>query len=342
MSSKTYKAGIYRGPGSVEIAEMPYPECGDNDIIVKNLISGICGSDLGAWRHDGDPHMIWRDHEFGHEMISEVVEKGKNVTDLEIGDHVFPNLGWAHRDFQRMATVGGFSEYIYIKDHEADYTDIKIDNDIPLKAASIIEPFQVGLRGARGIDPGPGKTAIVFGAGIIGMSAALAMKWYGCDKVMSVDISDYRLKHAAGFGLETCNPKNEDLLAKAIEVFGSESNFTGETCGADLYVDALGIMPAIEYFQKLAKNQARLAIVGVHHDPDPFDLISLCYNNWKIQGCGDITILEGFSEVIKLIKSGEYDITGLVTHTFPLDKIDEAFAMAGNSDEALKVAISYI
>ena len=341
MSAKTYKAAIYRSAGNVEVIEKPYPKCGDDDIIVKNRISGICGSDLSAWRKDGDPHMIWKDHEFGHEMVSEVAEKGKNVKDLEVGDLVFPLWGYAYRDRNRSATVGGFSEYIHIKQHEANVTDMKLDNNVPLKAAALIEPFQVGLRGAKGLGPEPGKTAIVFGAGIIGMSAAIAMKWYGCDKVMVVDISDFRLKQAQSYGLLICNPDKEDLKAKAIEEFGVERNYLGECCGADLYVDCLGIPPAIEYFQMLAKRDAMLAIVGVHHKPVSFDMVALCYCNWKIQGGSSIPLHDGLSEVLKLVKSGEYDITKLISHEYPLDKIADALTMSGNAREAHKVAISY-
>ena len=114
MRPSTYKAGIFKGPGKVDVIDLPYPACGDDDVIVRNLMTGLCGSDISAFRHGGDDHMIWQDHEFGHESVSEVVELGKNVKDLRLGDHVFPNQGKALRDMKRMATVGGFSEYIRI------------------------------------------------------------------------------------------------------------------------------------------------------------------------------------------------------------------------------------
>src|SRR5262249_13957001 len=159
---------IFHGPGKVEVVDLPYPECGDDDVIVRNLMTGVCGSDVHSYRHGGDQHMIWQGFEFGHEAVSEVVEVGRNVTGLDTGDHVFPNQGQALRDMTRMSTVGGFSEFIRIPQCEVGYSVLKIDNDIPLRSAVLFEPFVIGTRGALNLDPGPGKNAVVFGAGIIG------------------------------------------------------------------------------------------------------------------------------------------------------------------------------
>jgi threonine dehydrogenase-like Zn-dependent dehydrogenase len=169
MRPASYRGAIFRGPGSVEVVDLPYPHCGDDDVIVRNLMTGVCGSDVSAYRHGGDAHMIWADHEFGHEAVSEVVEMGRNVKGLSIGDHVFVNQGQALRDMNRMATVGGFSEFIRIPQCEVGYSVLPIDNDIPVRSAVLVEPFVVGARGARNLDPGPEKSAVVFGAGIIGI-----------------------------------------------------------------------------------------------------------------------------------------------------------------------------
>ena len=148
MKPDSYRAAIYRGIGKVDVVDLPYPECGDDDVIVRNLMCGVCGSDIHAFRHGGDEHMIWKDHEFGHEALSEVVEIGSNVKGLSVGDHVFPNQGKALRDMNRMGTVGGFSEFIRIPQCEVGYSVLKIDNDIPVRTAVLFEPFVIGTRGA--------------------------------------------------------------------------------------------------------------------------------------------------------------------------------------------------
>lgn len=341
MNRKDYRAAIYRGPGKVDVVDLPYPECGDDDVILKNLACGVCGSDIYAWNHGGDEHMIWADHEFGHEVLSEVVEIGKNVTGLALGDHVFPNQGQALRDMNRMATVGGFSEYIRVPQCEVGYSVLPVDNAIPVREAVLFEPFVVGTRGALTLEPGPGKTAIVFGAGIIGMSAAIMLKWYGCDKVMVVDLSEFRLEKARNFGLLTCNPAEEDLVERACAEFGTQQTFFGERCGADVYLDAIGLPIAIENFSKLAGRGARLAVVGVHHDKVPLDLLALCYGNWKIGGCGDIPIEDAFPEIEAMMKSGRFDIGSLVTHEFGVEDVAEALKQGCKAEEAQKVCVSF-
>jgi threonine dehydrogenase-like Zn-dependent dehydrogenase len=341
MKPETYKAAIYRGIGKVDVVDLPYPECGADDVIVRNILTGVCGSDVSAFRHGGDDNMIWKDHEFGHEALSEIVEIGANVTGLALGDHVFVNQGKALRDMNRMATVGGFSEFIRIPRCEVGYSVLPIDNAIPERTAVLVEPFVIGTRGARSLDPGPGKSAIVFGAGIIGISAAIMLRWYGCDKVMIVDLSEKRLENARGFGLMTCNPASEDLRARALAEFGATSSFLGERCGAQLYLDAIGARPAIDGFAMLAPPGAQLAIVGVHHEPVAIDLLNVCYLNWRVGGCGTLPIEEATVDILAMMKSGRWDLSSLVTHEYKVDRIEEALVMGGNARESQKVCVSF-
>jgi threonine dehydrogenase-like Zn-dependent dehydrogenase len=341
MKPKTYKAAIYKDIKDVQIEELPYPKCGDNDVIVKNVIAGICGGDLAAWNMGGDANFIWKNSEFGHEMTSEVVEIGKDVKGVAIGDYVFPNMANAKRDFMRVATVGGFSEYVQIVDFEEGWSAIAIDRDLPLTTSVLLEPFVIGTRGVKNTNPGPGKSAIVLGAGIIGMSSAVMLKWYGVEKVMVVDISDYRLGNARDLGFITCNPQEEDLLQKAIAEFGPGERFNGECCAADIYIDALAHEIGIDYFMQLAQREAVLAVVGVHHKPVTLDFISVCYNNLHINGCGNGTYEETAPDVLDMFRSGKFDLSHLVSHQFRQDDIVEALNMANNSKEAQKVVIVY-
>jgi len=339
--TKTYKAAIYRGAGKVDVIDKPWPECGDDDVIVRNLMAGLCGSDIHAWRHGGKDHMIWDDFEFGHEVVSEVVEIGRNVRGLALGDRVFPNQGKALRDMSRMGTVGAFSEAIRIPQCEVGYSVLRIDNDLPLQSAVLFEPFVIGLRGAKSLDPRPGKTAIVFGAGIIGLASAVMLDWLGCDKVMVVEISEFRLENARKLGLLTCNPDKEDLLERAKAEFGTSQTFMGERCAANLYVDAIGHPVAIENFARLAGRDAALAVVGVHHAPVAIDLLQVCYGNWKVGGCGNLAIEDAVPEIMAMMQSGRYDLASLVTHEYPVDHIAEALDMGSRTGEAQKVCIAF-
>ena len=348
---KTYKAAIYQGKDNIEIVEKTLPECGDNDVIVKNLIATICGADYKGYVHgDGDHHMLWSGYEFGHEMVSEVVEVGKNVKGVEPGDWVFPNLGYAYHDHHRMATVGGFSEYLYLPDFtlegscalgsQTQPSAFKLDKSLGLKNLCLIEPFTVGCKAAADSHP-EGKTAIVVGAGIIGLSTAVMLKYFGATKVMSIDFSDFRLENAAKFGILTCNPKHEDVDAKIYAEFGEAYAYGGKKCRADLFFDCIGIQPCIDYFTKYGGFGATLSIVGNHDVKDPtISANSICFNKQHIKGCGFLGMDECVEHICSMIRKGT-DLSSMITHTFPLDQIDEAMKTHGNADVAHKVAIVY-
>ena len=341
MKPETYKAAIFRGPGHVDVVDLPYPACGDDEAIVRNVMTGICGSDIFAFQKHGPTSRIWIDEEFGHEGIAEVVELGRNVTGLEIGDRVFVNTDKAFRDMRRVSAAGAFSNYLRIPQCELGYSLLRIDNDLPLRAAVLFEPFVIGARGAKVLQPQPGDHAIVFGAGIIGMTSAIMLKWYGCETVMVVDLSEFRLENARRLGFLTCNSAQEDVLQKAQDAFGKSPGYPREKCGARLYVDAVGVKPVLESFAALAPRNGSLSVVGVHKDPVPMDLAQLAFNNWHIHGCGDASTEELAVDILAMMRSGRFDLPSLVTHEFPIERITEALEQAGRPDEAQKVCITF-
>jgi threonine dehydrogenase-like Zn-dependent dehydrogenase len=351
--SKTCKAAIYRGVGKIDIIKKDIPACGDNDVIVKNLMATVCGADYVAYKEDGKAQMIWEDHEFGHEMVSEVVEKGKNVKGVELGDWIFPNLGYAYHDRKRMATVGGFSEYLLLPDYKAEGnynipaveyqpSAIKLDKSVGLENLCLLEPFSVGAKAAKAL-VGRGKTAVVIGAGIIGLSTAIMLKYYGFEKVMSLDFSDFRLKNARDYGMLTCNPKKENLEEVLFETFGKRPAFGGMKCLAECWVDCIGIQACVDYFFKYGGYGATLSIVGVHHKPAQIDAVSICYNQQWIKGCAPaepFSLADAFNDICDCVRKGT-NLASLITQKFPLEKMEEALITHGNFDIAQKVAIVY-
>ncbi len=347
--ARTYKASIFRGPGKIEVVEKTLPDvCGDDDVIVKNRLSTICGADYDGWKNgDADKHMMWTDYEFGHEMVSEVVEKGKNVTDVEIGDWIFPNLGYAYHDHHRMATVGGYSEYLYLPKFTLkgpfmggnQPSAIKLEKSLGLENLALLEPFSVGCKAAYSMNA-KGKSGVVVGSGIIGLSTAIMLMYYGAEKVMMVDFSNFRLEKARSFGMLTCNPKEEDVEQKLFEAFGSRRVYGGEKCCADFFFDCIGIQPSVDYFTKYAGFGATLSIVGVHLKPVQIDAVSVCYNQQWIKGCGFMGLDEAFRDIQDMIRHGT-DISSLITHKFSIDQINEAFAAHGDFEHEHKIAIAF-
>ena len=85
------KAAVYLGKEHIEIRQLPMPECGDNDVIIENLYSSICGTDVAVFQHGpGTGHRVDIGGEFGHETISRVAAGGKNVTEFTVGERVYP------------------------------------------------------------------------------------------------------------------------------------------------------------------------------------------------------------------------------------------------------------
>lgn len=103
------KAGIYLGKEQIELRELPIPEVGDEDVLVENIYSSICGTDVSVYFHGpGTGHKVTVGGEFGHETVSRIVKVGKNVTDFTVGERVYPYPRFATGDTKRAGTIGGF------------------------------------------------------------------------------------------------------------------------------------------------------------------------------------------------------------------------------------------
>lgn len=116
------KAGIYLGKEKVKIQELPLPEVGDYDVLIQNIYSSICGTDVAVFMHGPNTgHKVNVGGEFGHEAISRIVKVGKEVKDFKVGDRVYPYPLYAKDDTSRAGTLGGFSEYILVPNAKKNF-----------------------------------------------------------------------------------------------------------------------------------------------------------------------------------------------------------------------------
>lgn len=335
------KAAIYNGQKEILLTELETPMGGDNDIVVRNLYASICGTDVAVYMHGPNTgHRVTIGGEFGHEMVSEVVYAGKNVRDIRVGDRVYPYPLLAKGDPKRAGTVGGFSEYILIPNAELNKQVYAVPDSISSKTASLIEPFTVGCRAARRALPQPGENAIVFGAGTIGIAAAIALKFFGCDKVMVCDPSDLRLEKAEHLGFLTCNNRTEDLRSAAMRCFGKAPSLSGETADVDIYIDAAGAESILELYQSMGKFQCRMVVVAVRAGKRPVDILQMTYAQHALIGSGGY-FPEDVRDVLRIMESGKWDIESIITHTFPWEELPQAIEKAARVDEALNVVIEY-
>lgn len=335
------KAAIYLGKQNIKIEDLPMPEVGDNDVLIQNIYSSICGTDVAVYNHGANTgHKVDIGGEFGHETVSRVVSVGKNITQFKVGDRVYPYPLFAKGDTKRAGTIGGFSEYIRIPNAKKNHSLYLVDDSITDRLACLIEPFTVGCRAARRGQPKAGETAVVFGCGTIGIAAAIALQYFGMEKVMICDISDYRLNIAKGLGFEICNTSKENFAKKAVDYFGTAYSLKGLVANIDCFIDAAGAEEILNIFMEYGKIESRFVCVAVNKSLKQLDLLHLTYSQKSIVGSGGY-MPEDVRDVFEIMKSGKWNIESIITHEFPLDALEKAIQKASDTENALNVIIKF-
>lgn len=335
------KAAIYMGKENVEIRELEMPVCGDNDIIIKNIYSSICGTDVAVFNHGPNTgHKISVGGEFGHETVSRIVAVGKNVTEFAVGERVYPYPRYAKNDTKRAGTIGGFSEYILVPEAKKYHSLYPVDEKISDRLACLIEPFTVGCRAARRGQPKRGEHAVVFGCGTIGMAAAVALKHFGMSKVMLCDVADFRLDIANRLGFATYNMSKGRFKTETMEYFGTAPSLKGETADIACFIDAAGAESILELFMEVGKIESRFVSVAVNDSLRQVDLLHMTYAQKSIIGSGGY-MPEDVKDVMEIMVSGKWNLESIITHEFALDDIEEAIRTASDAENAFNVTIKF-
>ncbi len=335
------KAGIYLGQGSVEIQERPDPVCGDDGIVLKNIYSSICGTDVAVYNHGtGLGHRITIGGEFGHETVCRVAAVGKNVTDINVGDRVYPYPLLVTGDPGRAGTIGGFSEYIYCPDPKWGESIYHVNGKISDRAAALIEPFTVGCRAARRGLPAAGEKAVVFGAGTIGIAAALTLQYFGCSQVVICDHSDFRLNICRELGLDVYNNSDDETLSGLMDLMGSNRGIRGTAVDADVWIDAAGSDSVLSAYEEYGKFNSRMILVAVGSTLRQVNILDLTFGQRSITGSGGYAP-EDVRDVMTMMESGRWNIEKLITHEFPQNQLPRAIEQASDVDHALNVIIRF-
>jgi threonine dehydrogenase-like Zn-dependent dehydrogenase len=264
------RATCWKGPNKVEVETVPDPTIlNDRDAIVRITSTAICGSDLHLL--DGYIPAMKRGDVLGHEFMGEVVEKGKAVANLEIGDRVVvpfpiscgncnacqnelyslcensnPNARLAEKMFGHATAgifgyshlTGGFAggQAEYVRVPFADVGPIKIENGIPDESVLFLSDiFPTGYMGAEFCEIKRGDVIAIWGAGPVGQFAAASAKMLGAERVIVIDRFEYRLRIAReNTGAETLNYEDVDKVPEALK------ELTGGR-GPDACIDAVGM-----------------------------------------------------------------------------------------------------
>lgn len=335
------RIALYQGKKKIELTSRKDYECDDNGIILKNIYSSICGTDVAVYQHGlGMGHRVTVGGEFGHETVCTVSAVGKNVRDFHVGDRVYPYPRLVTGDPGRAGTIGGFSEYIYCPNPRWGESVYHIDEKITDKEASLIEPFTVGCRAARRSSPKSGEKAVVFGAGTIGIAAAIALKYFGCKQVAVCDPSEFRLSICRELGFETvCNDK-EDAVKELEAILGTGAGIRGRALDSDIWIDAAGADRVLADYEQFGKYNSRMVMVAVGTNTRKVDILGLTFGQKSLTGSGGYTP-EDVMDVMEIMKSGKWDIEKIITHEYAWEQLTEAIETAGDPKKALNVIIHF-
>ncbi|WP_203810577.1 zinc-dependent alcohol dehydrogenase, partial [Actinoplanes couchii] len=278
----------------------------------------------------------------GHEPAGEIAEIGADVTGLAVGDHVVLNPMAADDGIiDSGGAQGGLSEYVLIRGAEVGKHLVTVPKHIPFEVAALNEPMAVATHAVNRLEPKPGQKAVVFGAGPIGLGAAVGLKLRGAAHVTVVDVVPNRLAKALKIGADAViDSSQEDVTTRLLELHGEAPRYFGRhgKPATDLYLDAAGVPAVIDTVLASARHGARLSGVAVHKKPVPIDFGPLLTSELTIAlAMGYPT--EIFEVTKDLIEHWEkYAL--IVSDVLPYDQVEQALTLAATPGAADKVVVT--
>ncbi|HEY6410518.1 MAG TPA: zinc-binding dehydrogenase [Ktedonobacteraceae bacterium] len=335
------KALIYKDTKTVEVQERAMPVCGPDDVIVRNVRAGICGTDVTGYLYGGRTVGFLPDCEFGHEMVGSVYETGQHVTCVEKGTRVFVNPMTRLRTPDPSASVraGAFSQYILVQDAKMEDNLFLLPESLSFEDAVLIEPFSVGTHGKNVPQAKPQDHVVIYGAGPIGLCALSGLVAQGNKNVVVLDIDDSRLETVRKLGGIGFNPKSGETRTFLIEHFGEIKKYYGSSAiDIDVVIDCAGASNIPGDFLSYAKQGARLSCVALQKKEVPINFMQVMSTECKIMGARGYT-KDDILEVIHNLANKKSYVTHIITHTFPLDEGPKAFETAADPSLAIKVVL---
>jgi L-iditol 2-dehydrogenase len=300
------RQAVLTGPRAFTIAELPVPEIGPDEVLLRVAACGVCASELdiylGAAGHASYP---WRP---GHEVSGVVERAGARVAAPAPGDPV-----------AAFVTTAGYGEYVAVPAAHCFPA-----GDVPLELA-LGEPLACAVNAVELAGIALADDVVIVGAGFMGQLAIRLVQLRGPRRVIVADTRDDALARADAAGATaTVNPARSPLADTVLELT--------DGVGADVAIEFTGAQGALEVIGSCTRMSGTLVIAGYHQGPPR--QVPLADWNWKAFRIANAhfrdqaTILRGLRAGMRLVTSGRLSLAGLVTHRFQLATIDEAFRTA--------------
>jgi alcohol dehydrogenase len=349
-STTTMRALVFRGPNQIAIEQVPIPRPGPGEAVIRVTLTTICGTDLHILNGE---YAVRPGLVIGHEPVGVIYELGVGVTGYEVGGRVLvgaitpcgqcnyclggdlaqcggPIGGWKFGN-----TINGAqAEYLLVPSAQANLAKIP-DELTDEQVVLLADIASTGIAAAESADLQIGDTAAVFAQGPIGLCATAGAKLKGASLIVAVESDPVRMRMSKRMGADIVLNQNE------VDVVEEIKRLTGGK-GVDVAIEALGTQATFENALRVIRPGGTLSSLGVYSGKlsIPPESFAAGLANQKI-----ITTLcpggkERMRRLIELVLHGRLDLVPLITHTFPLDNIVDAYKLfGGRLDGVIKVAI---
>jgi len=322
-------------PGEVVLREVEKPSPKKGEILIEMRSCGVCGTDLEKIRGEAATPPV-----LGHEVVGEVAELGRGVRGIHTGDRVFTHhhapcyeCELCRRGEYTMCeefprhniNPGGFSEYYVVPEWNVSRGAVlPLPDSVSFEEGSFIEPLGCCIRGLSKVNAMNFMSAIIYGAGPVGLTHLMLLQHYGYTNVAVGDLSEYRLSFASRLGAKIFRPGDAgDKKKKA-----AYSALDG--LAPELAIVATGSSAAFLDAMKTVSPGGRVLLFGA---PPRSSTVSLDLSRYFLRG---ITVQASYSTsekettlAVRMLESGAIDLTKLITHRFRLEEAPEAFRVAG-------------
>lgn len=339
------KAAVWVDYGKIEIKEVPMPIIGDDEVLLKVRAAGVCITDLhvytGQFIYGKPPHIL------GHEICGEIAEMGKNVAGFKKGQRVVveTTIGCGHCPACRVGNAsmcaerteigtaphaGGYAQYV-----KAPAKNLTVvPDEVSDEEAAILESINcpAGALMRRGVRFG--ETVAVYGVGPAGLAFIQTAKALGAGKVIAVARNRKRLERCLAFGADEIVCSSEvDVPTRLRELTGGE--------GPGLVCEATGAPSIIEEVCQVVKGGGRIILYGLPSEGAAisYPVKQIIMKQLEVYGAMENPLC--WAPLLQLVASGRINVKDMVTHTFPLDRIEDAFALLENKKEDPIKAVVY-